>query len=453
MSLISNLEESLDSLDLNVSNKIEMEVHKVKQFERVIDGESKLMTEDEMKKVFAEVKPDSNDLPYFMRKDRNMHLENLHHVFLSDVLGHKPLLEEEEAMIVGKDSCGFLYKQLPTVVQSSKPRIDANGHELHGGRTEKIIREKLWVTPETPPGIETPSRLYVITKIGDIFEEAIDRIFHSKTIGLSLEGEMLGREGVLCWVNICNEKDVFMFDILALQRDAFKFGLRSIFQSNDIKKVVHDCRQIADCLHHQWEVDIVNIWDTMAGDIVFTTQFVYDGFIPQYVRSLSHLLKDYIGIADSHIYFPRYRRSHLAYDSSIWKGRPLPDHLMLGGARNVLYLLALYKVVRKATLLPFERAVHILNTHVRDSDDPDADRMAFETSLLPSRVRGVLPEWRQDRKLLEDRGLFIDGHFIHQTVGNPDPVLIFSKDSMHQAMPHREPFRSIFDKCKESERL
>merc|ERR1719357_174997 len=41
-------------------------------------------------------------------------------------------------MIDGKDSCGFLYKQLPTVVQSSKPRIDANGHELHGGRTEKL---------------------------------------------------------------------------------------------------------------------------------------------------------------------------------------------------------------------------------------------------------------------------------------------------------------------------
>ena len=118
------------------------------------------------------------------------------------------------------------------------------------------------------------------------------------------------------------------------------------------------------------------------------------------------------------------------------------------GAASILYLLALYKVVRAATLLPFERAVHILNSHVKEKDDPDADHMAFESRLLPSRVRGVLPEWRQDKEKLEDRGLFIDDNFIHQNVGNPDPVLIFSKDSMHQATPHREhfsPFRSIFE--------
>ena len=26
----------------------------------------------------------------------------------------------------------------------------------------------------------------------------------------------------------------------------------------------------------------------------------------------------------------------------------------------------------------------------------------------------------------------VDGNFIHYNVGNPDPVLIYSKDSMHQ---------------------
>ena len=81
-------------------------------------------------------------------------------------------------------------------------------------------------------------------------------------------------------------------------------------------------------------------------------------------------------------------------------------------------------------------------------DDTDADHMAFEIRLLPSRVKGVLPEWRQDREKLDDRGLFTNDNFIHQNVGNPGPVLILSKDSMHQATPHREhfsPFRSIFE--------
>ena len=115
-----------------------------------------------------------------------------------------------------------------------------------------------------------------------------------------------------------------------------------------------------------------------------------------------------------------------------------------------MYLLVLHKVVKGATLLLFERAVHILVNRVREKDDPDADHHAVETEQLPNRVTGVLPEWRQDKDKAEDRGLFIDAPFIHQNVGNPDPVLIFSKDSMHQAMPpHRNnsfpPFRSIFE--------
>ena len=32
-----------------------------------------------------------------------------------------------------------------------------------------------------------------------------------------------------------------------------------------------------------------------------------------------------------------------------------------------------------------------LATHVKEKDDPDADHMAFESRLLPSRVRVVLP--------------------------------------------------------------
>ena len=182
----------------------------------------------------------------------------------------------------------------------------------------------------------------------------MDRISHSGVVGISLEAEMLGREGVLCWVNICNTRDAFMFDIIALGEKSFKFGLSSVLQDPELMKVVHDCRQVNDCLTHQWSVTLSNVWDTMAGDMVFSTQHVYDGFVPQYIRSLAHLLKNYLGIADNKIYFPQYIRSHLAYDSNIWQSRPPPTHLVLGAARNTLYLLALYKVVRAATLLSRE---------------------------------------------------------------------------------------------------
>jgi len=452
MSVHSNISRKSSRQGDHVDIKVD-EMNRDKQVQRSGDGEGRILGEEEMKKIFKEVRPDKPELPYYMNKDprRNEHLENLHHIDMSDLLLHKtPTYLEEVEMLVDTDSCGHEFQQLPVVTQNSKPRIDANGHELHGGWQEKRIREKLWVTPDTPPHIETPARLYVVDKIGDLFEEAVDRLRHSVVVGLSLEGEMVGREGVLCWINLCNERDVFLFDILSLSQEGFNYGLRSILQDLKVIKVVHDCRQVNDCLINQWDVKLNSVWDTMAGDMVFSTQHVYDGFIPQYARSLPHLLKDYLGIADDKIFFPRYRRTHLAHDSSVWKTRPLPKHLVLGAARNTLYLLALYKVVKGATLLPFERAVHILVNHVREKDDPDADHLAFETKQLPNRVTGVLPEWRQDKDKAEDRGLFIDTPFIHQNVGNPDPILIFSKDSMHQAMPpHRNssfpPFRSIFE--------
>ena len=33
-------------------------------------------------------------------------------------------------------------------------------------------------------------------------------------------------------------------------------------------------------LTQQWGVTYNNVWDTLAGDMVFSTQFVYDGFVP-----------------------------------------------------------------------------------------------------------------------------------------------------------------------------
>ena len=81
---------------------------------------------------------------------------------------------------------------------------------------------------------------------------------------------------------------------------------------------------------------------------------------------------------------------------------------MLGAARNILYLLALYKVIRAATPLHFERSVQILNSQIREKDDPGAGHMAFESRLPLSRVMGLLPKWRQDMEKLEGRGLFMD---------------------------------------------
>ena len=316
-------------------------------------------------------------------------------------------------------------------MQTFEPRIDCFNNEVHGGHSEKIIRQKLWKNHKSFPTIETPLKLYVIDKFDDLFSEAVETLDKCARVGLSCEGKMLGRHGKLCWVALSTEDDVFMFDIISLGEDVFKFGLRHILQEGSIKKIVHDARFIADCLHHQYGVEIVNMYDTMVGDQVLLNQQVFEGFLPSNFRSLSTLLRDYLGIEDYHIFYPRYRRTHLEQDSSVWETRPASQWLLLGAARNCLYLQALHRVVRKATILPFHQAVGVLQGCVREQDDPDAQKSLQGLESLPDKLLAALPDWERDQNKWSSLPLEVP--FLHGNTSNPDPVCIFSKDSMHMS--------------------
>ena len=345
------------------------------------------------------------------------------------------------------DEQGLEHRQLPAVASTSRPRLDANGHILGRGVMQGSIRERVWRDQDTPPQIVTPSRLYLVEEVGEVFEEAVARARAAPLLGLAAEGELLGRGEPLAWLLLATNEDVFMFDVQALGEQGWRFGLRTILQDAAQVKVAHDCRALSDCLWHQHEVRLAGVWDTMAADMVFVTATVQFGLLPRYTRSQAHLLRDYLGVDDLHLAFPRYRRAHLSADLARWRERPLPEHLLLIAAREVLYLPCLHALVRAATLQPFHRAVALLNSGVRDRDAPDAAAAAGEAHQVPAAVLAELPTWDSEagaRRL--DKIFLVDGDFVHNNVGNPDPVLIFSKDSMHQAMvgepADMEPFAS-----------
>ena len=335
-------------------------------------------------------------------------------------------------MLTFIDKFGLQYFSLPPVVQTPKPRLDANNYEINGGWSERIIRGKLWTNNETVPEIQTPYKLFIIDELGDLFSRAVEILDGSRRLGLSGEGRSLGRDGSLAWLGLATTEEVFLFDIISLGSDAFKYGLKTIIEDGNILKVVHDSRFLADCLYHQFDVKVVNVSDTMVGDYVFCSQFCYGGYLQANFRSLSLLLRDYLGIEDFHIFYPRYRRTHLDQDSKVWETRPSSDYLLLGAARNCLYLLSLYNIVRKGNLLPFHHSVNILQRSVRDQDDPDAMKSLAEPKLLPPSLTDCLPDWDQDRSPT-GRHYPLLGQVVHVNIGNPDPLLIFSKDSMHQA--------------------
>ena len=109
-------------------------------------------------------------------------------------------------------------------------------------------RDVLWSSPSKPPDILTPTDLVYIRKEGSIFEEAVTRLLGSEEIGVSAMLEDIGlhltRDGLLKLLSLSTADQVFIFDILAMGPNAFKWGLADVIKNPDCLKVTHDCRQL-----------------------------------------------------------------------------------------------------------------------------------------------------------------------------------------------------------------
>ena len=260
-----------------------------------------------------------------------------------------------------QDYEGLDYYLLPGVTSTAKPRVDAQGDVLGRGPVQGGIRERLWADQDKPPAILTPSRLYIVDRLGSLFEKAIARLQAAERFGLSSEGGLLGRASPLAFLLLATKEDVFMFDVQELGVEGWDDGLRRVLEEPNLLKIIHDCRQLSDCLWHQHNVRLTGVYDTMAGDMVYISTNLLFGLLPRYTRSQAHLVRDYLGVQDEEIAFPRYRRAGLAEEQEVWRQRPLADHLLLLAARGDLclpILLCQLKCLARCSVSPCPLCFH-----------------------------------------------------------------------------------------------
>ena len=218
--------------------------------------------EEMMKKIFNSVKPERQRQRFDFKSRRrdNNHLDHLHNVQLKKILVNNPPPSGTPAMETYLDENKQPYLHLPPVKQSAELLVDENGREWNGGNPERVVREKTWPAKDRCPPVDTPSRLYIIENIeDDLFHDAVDILDKRSAIGFSTEGKMMGRKRTLSWMIFSTDRDVFMFDIVKLGKDAFKYGLEAVLQNSQVTKVVHNSGQIQDCLFHQWNVSMANV--------------------------------------------------------------------------------------------------------------------------------------------------------------------------------------------------
>jgi len=303
---------------------------------------------------------------------------------------YPPALPSNNARYLTKstDSAGYPCYLIPSVVTvPNLPTRDRDRALTRG------VKEFLWPSVVTPPTFTTPARLYYVAREGDLFEEAVVRLSTCSRIGLSMEGQVLGRNGKTSLLVISSLEEVFVFDLLNMGENAFKWGLYSVLRNKEVVKMVHDCRQLSDTLYHQYGLELENVFDTLAGHVVFSNWVAKSDH--RLAKPLDQTIRDYLGVPDEHLHTTHSSSSTLKAETSVWLGRPLTDQMLLGAARNCMYLLSLARIMERAIQLPMEMAVKALMSSSTTTDNETARQMVLTPQYMPREVQSSLPVWKQ----------------------------------------------------------
>ena len=91
--------------------------------------------------------------------------------------------------------------------------MDVSDHILPRDFCQARIGKHVWEDQGTPSQIMTAFRLYLVDKVGELFEDSVSKVREAGLVGLSGEGGLLGRATPLAWLMFCTREEVFMFDV------------------------------------------------------------------------------------------------------------------------------------------------------------------------------------------------------------------------------------------------
>ncbi|XP_013794505.1 uncharacterized protein LOC106478500 [Limulus polyphemus] len=167
-----------------------------------------------------------------------------------------------------------------------------------------------------------------------------------EAVAVDVEGVNLGPSGPLTLVQLGTmDKKVYIFDLLSSPQLMVEGGLKELLQSENIFKVVHDCRNDSGAFYHQFGVIMKNVFDMQAAHAVLQQQ---DAGKPVYkVKniSLNTLCSTYGGPIN-----PRKDQMKNLYrrDQKFWIRRPLTEDMIFHAAFDVFCLLpTVYNTIRE----------------------------------------------------------------------------------------------------------
>ncbi|VDI08224.1 exonuclease 3'-5' domain-containing protein 1 [Mytilus galloprovincialis] len=221
-----------------------------------------------------------------------------------------------------------------------------------------------------------------LSKINQRFHDAISHIKEQSEVGVSFSGVCIGRDGKLSLVQVATTIDVFVFDVLSLGPNCWDLGLKSIFEDPRLSKVMHDCRFPSDMLHHQFDVKLVNIFDTQVAE-VFVYKLYHNGSWPKWVTGLSCSLFDHLGLPEDMVNNLKIRENLKKEDQEVWMQRPLPKNLLKIAIKEVHHLIQLRHTLMEKMMGEFIAGVDVYLAQVREASKEDVKKCQNNAHKLP----------------------------------------------------------------------
>jgi hypothetical protein len=175
----------------------------------------------------------------------------------------------------------------------------------------------------------------------------VERVLISQSmLAIDCEGVYLSKEGALTLVQICTPTgEIYIFDILKGGPEMFSGknklrGLKFIFESKKILKLVHDCRSDWDSLLYQFNVRLYNFIDTQEVYYVFKLFYYQEITLP---ISLMRFIEQILGVKLEH---KSAMKNKMATDPEIWGKRPINKEELIYAAEDVKFLIATWSSIK-----------------------------------------------------------------------------------------------------------
>ena len=211
------------------------------------------------------------------------------------------------------------------------------------------------------------------------------------TVGLSCQGEVVGRHGIFSLLVLSTHEDVFVFEILALGLQEIKYGLWAVLQRLNLVKVVFDIRQLSDILHHQFQLNLEKIFDIFAAHKVVTNWSVESQIVISLAPNLRDLVRYYLNLSDD---IDLGLTPYSPHDQ-VWRTRSLSPTLLLMAAKYSICVVEVADVLEPQLNLPIEMAGQVLLDEIRQLDDEKAKQAILMPHITPDCMKITLPAWRR----------------------------------------------------------